>query len=69
MGTRRPSVPRKAVAVRFGTAKLHLVDLAGSERVKKTQAEGARMKEGININSGLFHLGQVPLEHHTARRT
>jgi len=41
------------------TAKLTLVDLAGSERLKRTGAEGARMKEGININKGLFVLGQV----------
>ena len=40
-------------------AKLTLVDLAGSERIKKTKAEGARLKEGININKGLFVLGQV----------
>lgn len=33
-------------------AKLTLVDLAGSERIKRTGAEGARMKEGININKG-----------------
>lgn len=41
------------------SAKLTLVDLAGSERVKKTGAEGMRLKEGININKGLFVLGQV----------
>lgn len=41
------------------TAKLTLVDLAGSERIKRTGAEGKRMKEGININKGLFVLGQV----------
>ncbi len=40
-------------------AKLTLVDLAGSERIKRTGAEGARVKEGININKGLFVLGQV----------
>ncbi|KAL7456930.1 hypothetical protein ACHAWC_008415 [Mediolabrus comicus] len=40
-------------------AKLTLVDLAGSERIKRTGAEGARLKEGININKGLFVLGQV----------
>ncbi len=40
-------------------AKLTLVDLAGSERVKKTGAAGMRLKEGININKGLFVLGQV----------
>jgi hypothetical protein len=31
----------------FWKVKLQLVDLAGSERVKKTHAEGARLKEGI----------------------
>lgn len=41
------------------SAKLTLVDLAGSERLKKTGAEGMRLKEGININKGLFVLGQV----------
>lgn len=40
-------------------SKLTLVDLAGSERIKRTGAEGQRMKEGININKGLFVLGQV----------
>lgn len=40
-------------------AKLTLVDLAGSERIKKTGAEGNRRQEGININKGLFILGQV----------
>jgi hypothetical protein len=40
-------------------AKLTLVDLAGSERIKKTGAQGSRQKEGININKGLFVLGQV----------
>lgn len=40
-------------------AKLTLVDLAGSERIKRTGAEGARMKEEININKGLFVLAQV----------
>ena len=39
-------------------AKLTLVDLAGSERIKRTGAVGTRMKEGININKGLFTLGQ-----------
>jgi len=40
-------------------SKLTLVDLAGSERLKRTGAEGTRMREGININKGLFVLGQV----------
>lgn len=33
------------------------VDLAGSERVKRTHAEGTRLKEGISINRGLLSLG------------
>ena len=41
------------------TSKFHFVDLAGSERIKRTNATGARMKEGININYGLFTLGNV----------
>ena len=41
------------------TSRLTFVDLAGSERIKRTGAEGQRMKEGIQINSGLFNLGQV----------
>jgi hypothetical protein len=45
------SSPRDHNAMR---AKLTLVDLAGSERIKRTGAEGARMKEGININKGEF---------------
>ncbi|XP_060526968.1 chromosome-associated kinesin KIF4A-like [Cylas formicarius] len=40
-------------------AKLHLVDLAGSERPKKTGAVGSTFKEGVNINKGLFVLGNV----------
>lgn len=30
-------------------SKLHLVDLAGSERIKKTLAEGSRLKEGLSL--------------------
>ncbi|XP_052792482.1 chromosome-associated kinesin KIF4-like [Mya arenaria] len=43
----------------FWKVKLQLVDLAGSERIKKTHAEGERLKEGININKGLLCLGNV----------
>ena len=45
------SIPSPRDAMR---AKLTLVDLAGSERIKRTGAEGARLKEGININKGEF---------------
>ncbi|CCI42806.1 unnamed protein product [Albugo candida] len=40
-------------------SKFHLVDLAGSERAKRTNAEGLRFKEGVNINKGLLALGNV----------
>ena len=41
------------------TTKFHFVDLAGSECMDQTGAEGHVAKEGIDINMGLFHLGQV----------
>ena len=44
-------------AVRIG--ELNLVDLAGSERQSLTQATGARLKEGANINKSLLILGHV----------
>ncbi|KAF9780579.1 kinesin-domain-containing protein [Thelephora terrestris] len=40
-------------------SKFHFVDLAGSERLKRTAAQGDRIKEGISINSGLLALGNV----------
>jgi len=40
-------------------SKFNFVDLAGSERQKRTQAEGKRLKEGIDINKGLLVLGNV----------
>lgn len=39
--------------------QMHLVDLAGSERAKRTGAEGARLREAININKGLLALAKV----------
>ena len=41
------------------TSCMTFVDLAGSERMKKTGAEGERMREGIKINEGLLALGNV----------
>jgi hypothetical protein len=35
------------------------VDLAGSEGVSKTQSEGARFREGSNINKSLLALSRV----------
>ena len=49
--------PDGIVAVK--RSKFNFVDLAGSERVKRTKAEGRRLKEGININKGLLVLGNV----------
>lgn len=40
-------------------SKFHFVDLAGSERIKRTNASGQGIKEGININKGLLVLGNV----------
>lgn len=47
------------VAVWCAVLQMHLVDLAGSERAKRTGAEGARLKEAININKGLLALAKV----------
>ena len=53
------TVSVKITGERTTHSKLHFVDLAGSERAKRTGAEGARLKEGININQGLMTLGKV----------
>ncbi|XP_053911079.1 kinesin-like protein KIF27 isoform X2 [Cuculus canorus] len=46
-------------SVQMIASKFHFVDLAGSERVAKTGNTGERFKESIQINSGLFALGNV----------
>ena len=38
---------------------LNLVDLAGSERIKKSEANGQRLKEALHINSSLSAIGKV----------
>ncbi|TQS31574.1 hypothetical protein Golomagni_08141, partial [Golovinomyces magnicellulatus] len=41
------------------SSRIRLVDLAGSERAKSTEATGARLREGSNINKSLTTLGRV----------
>ncbi|XP_053573646.1 kinesin-like protein KIF7 [Bombina bombina] len=41
------------------SSKFHFVDLAGSERIVKTGNYGERLKESIQINTGLLALGNV----------
>ncbi|GKY99690.1 hypothetical protein MPSEU_000923000 [Mayamaea pseudoterrestris] len=45
--------------VQIKRSKFNFIDLAGAERQKRTQAEGKRLKEGIDINKGLLVLGNV----------
>lgn len=54
----RVSCCQLSTALRW-MVQMHLVDLAGSERAKRTGAEGARLKEAININKGLLALAKV----------
>lgn len=51
--------PDVAEGQEYMMAKFHFVDLAGSERVKRTEAEGDVLKQGISINLGLLCLGKV----------
>ncbi|KAM8804692.1 kinesin-like protein KIF7 [Eudromia elegans] len=52
----RSSVPASGQVL---VSKFHFVDLAGSERIVKTGNTGERLKESIQINSGLLALGNV----------
>lgn len=56
-GDESSSPPTSMVQVK--RSKFNFVDLAGSERLKRTHAEGQRLREGININQGLLVLGNV----------
>lgn len=53
--TQRPKVG--GVAEVTTSASLNIIDLAGSERASATSNNGARMKEGANINKSLLALG------------
>ena len=53
----QPHHPRLTDTTHQPQNKLSLVDLAGSERAKNTQASGARLNEGANINKSLLALG------------
>ncbi|XP_042328316.1 kinesin-like protein KIF7 isoform X2 [Sceloporus undulatus] len=57
-----PTLQEKVLVPASGqvlASKFHFVDLAGSERVVKTGNTGERLKESIQINSGLLSLGNV----------
>jgi len=56
---RKVSVMETKESMEMKTSKIHFVDLAGSERIKSAKTKGKRMMEGININKGLFVLGNV----------
>lgn len=49
--------------------KLTFVDLAGSERLKKTQVEGVRMKESIQINGELSFVQESASFQHSSKLT
>jgi len=55
----KPGNDKNSITVEVKKSRFHFVDLAGSERAKRSQAEGKRLQEGININKGLLVLGNV----------
>ncbi|KAG9352332.1 hypothetical protein JZ751_020745 [Albula glossodonta] len=59
MEQRRGSSRAASIGPHILASKFHFVDLAGSERILKTGNTGERLKESIQINSGLLALGNV----------
>uniref|UniRef100_A0A8C4TJR7 Kinesin family member 7 n=1 Tax=Erpetoichthys calabaricus TaxID=27687 RepID=A0A8C4TJR7_ERPCA len=59
MDQRRGGLRTDGVNSQILMSKFHFVDLAGSERILKTGNTGERLKESIQINSGLLALGNV----------
>lgn len=59
MEQRRGGSRAASGTVQILSSKFHFVDLAGSERILKTGNTGERLKESIQINSGLLALGNV----------
>ncbi len=59
MEQRRGGSRAAAGTAQILSSKFHFVDLAGSERILKTGNTGERLKESIQINSGLLALGNV----------
>ncbi|KAJ7986183.1 hypothetical protein DPEC_G00348140 [Dallia pectoralis] len=62
-GSRAPGGSRVPGTIANGphvlSSKFHFVDLAGSERILRTGNTGERLKESVQINSGLLALGNV----------
>ncbi|XP_072321803.1 kinesin-like protein kif7 [Eucyclogobius newberryi] len=58
-GGSRPYGSGASAGPQMLSSKFHFVDLAGSERILKTGNTGERLKESIQINSGLLALGNV----------
>ncbi|XP_021463128.2 kinesin-like protein kif7 isoform X1 [Oncorhynchus mykiss] len=58
-GSQAHGNPTTGTGPHIFSSKFHFVDLAGSERILRTGNTGERLKESIQINSGLLALGNV----------